>query len=502
MARAKKAVELAFPPRGWHRSPWQEDVYTKTRKLSRLRVVWFVAGRGAGKDICAMQCVMRDALKWYGRQKLRQARGSHIRLNPLVKIWVVAPQENNLKQTWDDWRGMLKDLAAEWAPAAGFESTDSDWLFREVVRENKFIVFGRGEIEIEKRLSSTRNAMRGPGVDLVHWTEAAMETVPGEFERAFIEELTGTINRPGRLGRVYFTTSPQDPMGGHFDELKKRFGEGTFQHVENGTLVDESGLNLYVHVDSFQNDLWTPEQLEMLRAEEKNGWRYERERKARYVVGDKGGEIVFGRESVVGCLVASRGARPGYRRIVFGVDIARFGKDEICYCGVDQDSGEIVHLEFRKKQGGKKTVADMVRLRLRYPGCRFRVDSTGHQGYISDYAPLDLKVEETQFSRAKERWVEGLGMLMDNLKLRIPDPDICEGLSDEEREAFRKLIKQLLQFVKVQKGSGGAELRHPDGEFDDGVDGLILATMDMATELQGKMDADRALGAVTKAIFG
>ena len=79
---------------------------------------------------------------------------------------------------------------------------------------------------------------------------------------------------------------------------------------------------------------------------------------------------------------AARGAK--LRRIGFGVDIARYGDDFTVYCGVDQDTGEIVRLERKEHLSGRAIVTDIERLAKAYPGATFRVDSTGHKGYIAD----------------------------------------------------------------------------------------------------------------------
>lgn len=475
--------------------------------MARPRFVFLNAGRGAGKDIEAIRCILRDALRWYERQKRRKASGKEVAvLNPLVKVWVVAPQENNIKQTWEDWKGELRHLAACWAPACGFDGTETDWLFREIVRENKIVMFGRGELEIEKRLTSTRDALRGPGVDLVHWTEFATETIPGELERAFRGELPGTMMRAGRLGRVYATTTPKGPMGGFYDEMVARFGDGVVQGVTDDEVLSADGLSYYRHATSFANEFLTPEQLEQIEAEKVNGWLYEQERLARFVLGDLGGEKAFKREWVEKCLVGQRtkrtdGTKGTFRQFVCGVDIARFGNDETSYVVVDDESGEIVRVEFHKGRSGAEIVEDLVRLASEFPGVSFQVDSTGHKGYIADFAPSWLPITETQFSRAKEKWVGGLRMLMQLGRLRIPDPETCEGLTGEEKAALRKLLKQVLQFVKVVKQGGRIDFRHPPGENDDGVDGLMLATMRLAARMQETLGAAGTKKAVQKLVF-
>jgi hypothetical protein len=503
MARRRRGTaRLEFPPERWKSSAWQERVWEDTEELGKPRLVVLNAGRGAGKDIIATRCILRDALKWYERQKGKRDRGELVEeLNPLVKIWVVAAQENNLKQAWEDWKGTLRGLARQWGPACGFDENETDWLFREVVRENKIILFGRGEIELEKRVTSTRDALRGPGVDLVHWTEMATETVPGEFERAFVEELPGTITRSGRLGRIYGTTTPKGPVGGWFDTVCGIFGEDVFREVENGARWSSDRLGYYCHAESLSNEFLTPEQVEQIEAEVINGWRYEQERMARVVIGDLGGKKAFDREWVEKCLVGVRLDGSSYRQVSVGVDIARLGNDETCYCAVDDDSGEVLLLEFHVKLTGQRIVEDLVRIQGMFPGCVFYVDSTGHRGYIADFAPASLQFVETQFSRQKEKWVGGLRMLLQMGKLRIPDPDAMPGLSGSMKEALRKLLKQLLMFLEVVKQTGGIEYRHPAGELDDGVDGLLLASMKMAGRLQNTMSSKEARDKVKKLVF-
>ena len=502
MARRAKGPVLEFPPPGWMHAAWQRRVWDKTRDLVRPSIIFMNAGRGAGKDIIAIRCILRDALKWYERQKRRKASGEErATLNPLVKVWVVAPQENNIKQTWEDWKGELRDLAACWGPPCGFGDSETEWLFREVVRENKLIVFGRGELEIEKRLTSTRDALRGPGVDLVHWTEFATETSLGELDRAFRGELPGTLTRAGRLGRVYTTTTPKGPMGGYWEELGRRFGGEAFTEVTDGELLSADGLSLYVHATSFENEFLTPEQRIQIEAERTNGWLYEQERLARFVIGDLGGEKAFARAWVEKCLVGSTPAREGFRQIIFGVDIARFGEDETCYVGVDDSSGDLVRVEFHKGRSGADVVEDLKRLYGEFPGCLFFVDSTGHRGYIADFAPSWLPFTETHFARQKEKWVGGLRMLFQTGRLRIPSPEAHPGLDGVSRAAVRKLLHQVVSFVRVVRQNGGIEFRHPPGEHDDGVDALMLATMRLAKRMQETLGAKGTKQAVGKLVF-
>jgi hypothetical protein len=520
MGKREGVARLEFPPKWWEHSAWQRVVWEDTGNLALPRFIWLNAGRGAGKDIVSIRCILRDALKLYGQKKKLRAEGKlRVVLNPLVKIWVVAPAEDNITQVWEDWKGELTQLAEEWGRVGGYEEGSHDWLWWETVRERKLTLFGDGEIVIQKRLSQTKNGLRGPGVDLVHWTEFATETARGEIARSFGEELPGTVMRAGRLGRVYLTTTPKGPMGAYWEELVKRFGGEGFASVENGKLVSEDGLNYFYHVDAFQNEFLSEEQLVAIRAEGVNGWRFEQERGAKFVIGDLGGKPVFAREWLAKCLVGVRhksevpaearrrgeggagaepgGSRRGFRRWKCGVDIARLGDDETCYAVVDEDSGELGRLEFHDGLTGSRIVEDLVRLHGEFPGVRFKVDSTGHRGYIADFAPSWLPIEETQFSREKEKWVGGVRMLMQMGKLRIPDPDRCEGLSGEEKGALRKLLKQVLAFQEVVSQSGGITYSHPPGEHDDGVDGLMLAVMDMATALQGTLGVEgtrKALG--------
>jgi hypothetical protein len=499
--KAKKAAApkrpstgLAFPPASWVFSSWQREGWEATRKLDKPVYIDYVAGRGAGKDILAERCALRDILKLYGLKKQRQARGELREvLNPLVSAWVIAPQENNLKQAWEDWKGMLSSLAKEWSPSVGFGENERDWLFREVVRENMIVLFGRGEIEIQKRLTSTRDALRGPGVDVVHSTESSVETVPGEFDRAYKEELPGTMTRAGRLGRIYFSASPKGPFGGYYADLDRRYGVGVATAHDSEafkrTVFSKDGLSMIRRATSFDNELLSKEQVSQIEAERANGWMFEQERLGLFVVGDLGGERAFERAWVEKCIVGMRPAREGWRQIVFGVDIARLGDDETCYLGVDDETGDVVRVEFYKKRTGTEVVADLERLEREFPGAVFYVDSTGHRGYIADFAPSRLSIHETQFSRQKEKWVGGLKMLLQMGKLRIPDPDTFAGLTAQEKECLRKLIRQLLIFVRTVKQSGTVVYGHPAGDHDDGADALILATMRMATRLQETLGA-------------
>lgn len=481
----------------WHFAPWQARVWRRTRRLEAPRFVFLSAGRGAGKDILAIRSILRDALKLYGRKKRRLARGEMREvLNPLVKVWVLASAQGHLDQAWADWRGELEALARYWAPLSGFEPHETSWLFREVVRERSYILFGRGELEIEMRVTSTKDNLRGPGVDLVHWTEFAMERTTGELHRAFRTELQGTITRAGRLGRVYTTTTPKGPHGGYYDELIKRFQGVRFQDVQCDGVFSGDGLSYYHHAEWHENDLLTPEQVAMIEAEKVYGWQYDQERLARFVIGDLGGSAAFKREWVSKCMVDFLTQRDGYRQILFGVDIARFGDDFTAYVGIDDSSGEIVHVERHAKKTGADIVADLQRLHSQYPGAHFYLDSTGHRGYIADFAPSWMPLTETQFSREKEKWVGGLTMLLQMGRIRIPDPETCGGLSGEMRDGLRQLLKEMLAFVRVVKSSGGIEFAHPPGENDDVLDALMMAVMRLAARMQETMGPDRTRDAI------
>jgi hypothetical protein len=461
------------------------------RALGSPMLVVYCAGRGAGKDILAVREALEDALILYGERKPMQVAGTlDAELNPLVKVWVLASQEQQLSQAWDDWKGALAALAREWGVMAGFEGNDTSWLFREVVREQKIFLFGRGEIEIEHRVTSTKDALRGPGVDVVHWTEFAMEKGEGELSRAYDMELSGTITRAGRFGRVYATTTPKGLKGGFWELMKRVFKGDGFKEVERGSLVSEDGLTYYRHAEDEDNVFLSERQVERMRAERSMGWKYLQERKARYVVPEAGDAGVYKREVVAKNMVGALPRREGFRFIVFGVDIARLGNDATAYVGVDDSSGDVVWAERHKKKTGQEIVADLVRLNARFPGCKFRVDSTGHRGYIADFAPSTLNIEETQFSREKEKWVMGLLMLLQMGRLGIPDPEVCGGLAPEFKGALGVLIEELLSFQKIENNQGQVKFSHPDGGTDDVLDGLMLATMDLAKRMQGTLGAD------------
>jgi hypothetical protein len=516
----KGTAKLPFPPPTWQWSEWQRGVWRDTAKLELPKSIWMNCGRGAGKDIIAIRCIIRDAMKLWQRKKRQAQAGKHVPMNPIVKIWVVAFQDANLDQTWADWNGELKHLAEQWGAVSGYEATETDWLFREIVREGKIVLFGRGEIEIEKRLVYTRGALRGQGVDFVHWTEHAHEQFPGMFLRGLKDELQGTITRAGRLGRMYSTTTPREPDEPYAVELKTRFGNDVLD-VANGSARSANGLDVYYSFDSYSCEFLEPWQVTQIRAEEADGWRYERERLARFVVGDLGGELVFDRAWIEKCLYQKRAepARPkaavdeleewqrarmprrhvvAFRPRTCGVDIARFGEDETAYFVIEEwdeppvptakASGPcavIVHAELHRKLPGQEVVADLKRLHDEW-GCDYVVDETGHRGYIADFAPSWLNFTATQFGRHKEKWVTGLKMLLQMGRLFIPDPETSEGLDDAVRDALRKLIKQLCQYTKTVRGSGAIEYSHPSGGHDDAVDGCMLGCMRIIERIQEK----------------
>lgn len=545
-------LELPFPPGFWGWSRFQRRVWNATLDLDRPKLIVLTFGRGAGKDVVADRCMIRDLIALWGRKKKQLAAAERgdagaraMVTNPMVAGWLIAPADANLAQTRDDWNGELRRLARHWGTMAGYEEENTEWLFRRTVRDQQWTLFGEGEIEVGERLSSTKNALRGPGIDLVKWTEFAMETSPGEIGRAWKEELRGTTTRAGRLGRIYLTTTPKGPFGEFHEEMRRLFGEDVFEVADGvegrvlrewegagrpagwrdeatgarvvegvvegawGERWSEDGLGVFFQGDSFCCEYLTEDQEALIRGEA-GGWEYVQERRARMVIADMSGDAAFGRKDVEKCVVPAppvgsavaspaeddrlahrrpAGRGPRFRRIRVGVDIARFGDDFTVYCGVDIDTGEIVYLERKKHADGQEVVSDLERIAGMFPGCEFLVDDTGHRGYVSDFAPRSMNITGTQFSRAKEKWVGGLKMLFQMGRLRIPDPERYPGLSPEMRAALRELLKEVLSFQRVVKQSGAVEYRHPKGMHDDCVDALMLGTMEMAGELRGKVDA-------------
>jgi hypothetical protein len=230
-------------------------------------------------------------------------------------------------------------------------------------------------------------------------------------------------------------------------------------------------------------------QVSRMRAERVQGWKYSQERKARFVMAEAGGNAVFRREWLAKCMVDAIPKREGFRTIVFGIDVARLGNDATAYVGVDDSSGDVLHVERHKKKLGREIVQDMLRLSLQFPGCRFVVDDTGHRGYVTDFSESHLNVEGTQFSRQKEKWVMGLVMLMQMGRIQIPDPDLAV-LPGEMREDVRTLIEEMLAFQKIESNQGRIEWTHPPGGHDDVLDALMMATMSLAKRMQGTLGVD------------
>ena len=516
--KKQERVSLEFPLKAWRWSRWQRDVWNATRDLDLPSKVFLNAGRGAGKDIVSIRCILRDALKLYSEKKRATMEGGDSRwvgvsMNPVVKIWVVAPGDDNLAQVWDDWRGELRAIAREWGAVAGHDENDHEWFFREIVREGKYVVFGTNEIVIERRLTVTKGALRGAGVDFTHWTEFALQTAPGQLFRAYRQELQGTRVRAGRQGRLYATTTPYEPEGVFHEELVKAIGEDVTE-IENAGAMSEDGLTYYHSVDSFANDFLTETQRKEIESERADGWIFERERLARFVIGDKGGEKVFPREWIEGCLhapaerptamredkewVLVAGSRTAEReerlrmvprRIQGGCDIARLGNDATWLLPIDQDTGEILTARVLRKETGPAVISAMEQVSGDFPQTQWHVDDTGHRGYIADFAPKKLKIVAHQFSRAKEKWVNALRILLETGRLRIPDPKRCAWMTPGEKAAMELLIKELLNFVKiVNPKTNAVEYRHPNGMTDDGVDALMLGSMGISEMLPGRKD--------------
>ena len=68
-------VRLRFPPEGWRWSAWQEEVWEDSEDLDGPDVIDLCMGRGAGKDIVAMRCALRDAFMLWGLRQASRAGG-------------------------------------------------------------------------------------------------------------------------------------------------------------------------------------------------------------------------------------------------------------------------------------------------------------------------------------------------------------------------------------------------------------------------------------------
>ena len=473
-AKQPDEFEAPFPPPHWLFSEWQREVWNETLDLGLPKTIWMNCGRGAGKDILAIRCVIRDALKLYLEKKnAPKVRG--LVLNPIVKVWLLAPSDHALVQTRRDFEGELRDLAAAW------ELPDED-LWHHHRRDCSFSIFGKSEIEIHYQVTSRKDSLRGPGVDLCLYTEFAAET----REAAFREELKGTLTRAGRLGRLYAYSTPKGPQGLFYEECKRvAGGEHELAKVQNRMIRSEDGLEIYAHADSLQNDFLTDHQRAQIAAEKVDGCIYDQERGAKFVVLDKGGSVVYPRE-IIAKNFAHRPPDKRGRNYVVGVDISRLGDDWTVFVVLDYDAKAVVRVERYQKTTGPEIVSHMERIakELGQGGTEFLMDATSHQAFIKDFCPRYLRVTELKvYDKDKERMVLGLRFLMDLGKVTLPDPDRWPFKSEAERDAAKVMHKELLQFTKVVDSRGRIRYSAPPGAHDDTVCALYQACDPIARSL-------------------
>lgn len=500
--RRRAAVRLAFPPRSWEFSRWQRDVWNATLDWRRVPLVLLCAGRGAGKDILAIRCGIRDLLALYeyrtsGQEERENPKIKNIVRKPLVHGLICAPSEHALKQTLEDFEGTLKALESEWGLEEGT-------LFKHHVREKKWSIFGRGLIEVKYQVTTRKDSLRGPGYDVVLYTEFATET----REDAYLRELKGTVTRAGRLGRVYAYGSPKGPQGLLWREAAAVFeggqeGERRLREFENGMHVHESGLRMFAHATSFLNDYLTQQQKESIRAEElvdPDG--FAQERLARFVHLSIGHRAVYARELVERCLrpmspVAKDERERGRRKISVGVDVARLGTDRTVFVGVDEGTAEIVLIESFAETVGTEIVEHMVRIAGMFgrQNVEFQLDATSHQAFLADFLPAGIRCElhhmQGRQSRSKEHLVLGLRTLMAMGRAWIPSPDASPGMPDGMREEVRSLISEVLQFQRFVSGDGSAGYSHPPGGHDDRVSAWMLAMAPVADDVRKPSAAEQ-----------
>lgn len=465
-------MNLPFPPPWWRFSRWQRDLWNATLDPVRPSKVWINAGRGAGKDIIAIRMALRDAFASYQRKK--RARGAEV-LNPLVKGWIVAPSEKALTQTKADFHGELLDLEKRWGLPRGK-------LFRHHKRGGFWSIFGPGEIEFHYLLTSREDALRGPGVDVCLYTEFASET----REAAYTVELNGTLNRAGRDGRAYLYSTPKGETGLFWREVKRVCGsEERLRKVEDGSVLSEDGNELYVHATAFANGFLTTVQRERIEAERATGSVFEQERLAKFVVLTASAGEVYPRHEVEKCFV--RVAPPRSRNVVVGVDLGFEGADDTVFASVDFESGFLFDIEFHAKMSGPAKVERIRQLRDEHGfSTEFIMDATSQQSMLGDWVPVHVRLTPLKvYDREKERLVLNARHLMQIGRVKIPDPDRFEFRDERQQAAFRKLVKQLLQFQRTVSRLGVVKYGHPAGEHDDGAVAWYMALDPIARSLKG-----------------
>lgn len=472
-------MALQFPPPYWKFSKWQKPVWNETRDLlSGPKKIWIVAGRGAGKDIVSIRCVIRDAIKLYHHKK---ANPSDLVLNPLVRVWVLGPSEKGLKQTRMDLESELRALAKFWG--FPFES-----ICYHNPRENYYELFGKDQIHFEYLLTSTNDSLRGPGVDLAIWTEFSSEKRPA----AYLEEFPGTINRAGRLGRTYIYTTPKDPVGLlHKEVCRVIGGEENREKIINSFKYSADGREVYFHADFRQNEFLTQDQIAFAMAERANGIEtFERERLALFRWKAVDEDAVYEKEWVDKCLVT----KPLDKKptdVLVGGDLSRLGKDETVFAIVCKKTSQLYRLEVYKKTSGTEIVSHIERIANEFgPGqTEFLLDMVGHQSFVKDWLPRYVRVTEIVANeREKERLVLNLVYLFQIGKLRIPHPDKFPFSSQLEKNAIKKLYQQLLNYQKVVNSRGKIKYGHGQNQHDDTVAALYQAVDPIVMALRDKAD--------------
>jgi hypothetical protein len=149
-----------------------------------------ICGRRWGKDRSAIADTVRTGLK-LARRRLKWGTGIHV-LEPLVHIWVVAPDYPRLRQWWRELKRFV--------PVGVKVHTDATAKAIELSLTRD----GTPHVLIELKSASDPESLVSVGLDLLVITEGAMVK-----ERAWTESLMPCCMSPGRAGLYVINGTPK-----------------------------------------------------------------------------------------------------------------------------------------------------------------------------------------------------------------------------------------------------------------------------------------------------
>lgn len=467
---------IRCPSPSWRFSKEQLQVWNCP---ARTRVI--EAGRGAGKSLLNARIAIREALRLYAERCAARANGTMdvAAQNPLVSVAVIADSRRNLDQTRQEYIGALSSMARD----AGVP----DSALYEFLVNSQLIRIGGSESELVIRfiVAQDEGTLRGYGFDLLHATEAAF------LRETWLGEANGCLTRAGRAGIMLLDSTPCGPDGLWVTLCESAKDAGAYFRW---TSYD----NPFVGLDFFES-LEAERQLQLLNDSYST---FQQERLAMRVLGDAGRTKVYNRVEIESSIVRVPVAPKRSGELFCGLDIAAGGGIDYTAAVIVNDDFQVVHAERDQSTDGRQIVDLMERLNRAWGGqLRFRVDCTANTA-LAAFFPQHLQVEPVlmrgaaQGGTTKERLVLNIRMLLNMKKLAIPHHD-SPWIAD--KEPWKALVAELLNFQKRAKKDGGHFYSAPKGSHDDMVNALALAVEPLVVGMNAPKPEARATTSQVKA---